>query len=121
MAETHEHAAATSGLVLNNGARWKADSVTLANAANLQDIVSAAKKESLEDYLQSATQLQAGLDKMVQACKMQGPDHDALHQWLMPLMEKTKDLKKVTASENAVTTLSEIEKQVNLFTQYFEK
>ena len=46
--------------------------------------------------------------------------NDALHQWLEPLMEKMKELKKATSVENAVTMLSEIEKQINLFPQYFE-
>ncbi|HLF46007.1 MAG TPA: hypothetical protein VI548_06260 [Chitinophagaceae bacterium] len=120
--ENHpEHAEKATGLILNNGAKWKADSTTWVNAANLQTIVSGAKKESPENYLQTSTRLLEGLDKMVKECKMQGADHDALHQWLMPLMEKTKNLKTVTSVENAATILLEIEKKVNLFPQYFEK
>ncbi len=120
--ENHEdHEKKSEGLVLNNGAKWKADSTTLVNAAILQSVVSGAGKESLESYLQTATQLQDGLNKMIKECKMQGADHDALHKWLEPLMEKTKDLKKVSSAENAATILNGIEKQVNLFPQYFEK
>lgn len=119
--ENHqEHVEKATGLVLNNGAKWKADSTTLLNVALLQTIVSSAKKESLENYIQTATQLQGGLSKMVNECKMKGADHDALHQWLEPLMEKTKELKKVTTIENAASALSEIEIHINLFVQYFE-
>lgn len=119
-AENHEHTEKANGLALNNGAKWKADSTTLANAANLQGIVSNAKKESRENYLQTASRLEDGLSKMVNECKMNGADHDALHQWLEPLMEKTKELKKATAPEKATAILSNIEKQISLFAQYFE-
>jgi hypothetical protein len=57
---------------------------------------------------------------MVTECKMKGADHEALHQWLEPLMEKTRELKKVSNVENAATLLSEIGKQLALFPQYFE-
>ena len=119
--ENHGHDDHATGLVLNNGAKWKADSSTIGNVALLQKVISGAKKESLDNFLQTATQLEAGLNKMVSECKMQGADHDALHQWLEPLMEKARDLKKVTSTETAATLLTEIDKQVNLFSQYFEK
>jgi hypothetical protein len=108
------------GLVLNNGSKWKADSTTMLNVALLQNIVSKAKKESIENYEQTAVLLEDGLNKMVKECKMKGADHDALHKWLEPLMEKTNKLKKQSNVESAATLLSEIEKQVTLFPQYFE-
>ena len=120
-AEIHAPDDHASGLVLNNGAKWKADLSTIGNVDLLQKTVSGAKKENLDSYLQTAAQLGEGLNKMVRECKMQGADHDALHQWLEPLMEKTNNLKKVTATGEAATLLTEIEKQVNLFPQYFEK
>jgi hypothetical protein len=120
--ENHaDHEKAAEGLALNNGAKWKADSTTLLNVTLLQTIVSGAQKESPDNYVQTAKQLENGLSKMISECKMKGADHDALHKWLEPRMEKTKDLKKVSSVENAATVLNEIEKQVNLFPQYFEK
>ena len=119
--ENHtEHAEKTTGLVLNNGAKWKADSNTLLNVALLQNIVSNAKKESLEDYLKTASALQDGLNKMLSECKMKGVDHEALHNWLEPLMERTNDLKNANNIVNAETISGEIEKQINMFPQYFE-
>lgn len=115
----HDHEEAT-GLALNNGAKWKADSITIANVSLLKETLSAAKKEKLEDYLQTASQLQEGLNKMLSECKMKGEDHNALHQWLVPLMEKVKTLKTVTTVEDAAAISTAIEKQVNLFAEYFE-
>lgn len=77
-AENHkEHEEKVAGPVLNDGAKWKADSTTLLNVALLHNIVSLVKKQSLESYLQTATTLQDGLSKMVNECKMKGADHDA--------------------------------------------
>lgn len=105
---------------LNNGAKWKADSTTISNVALLQGIVSNARKETPGDYNQTATQVEAGLNKMIIECKMTGRDHDALHRWLEPIIEKTKELKAATTTEKAAATFNEIEKQINGFTQYFE-
>jgi len=57
---------------------------------------------------------------MVNEYKMKGAEHDALHQFLEPLMEKTKALRNVTTIENAATIYSEIEERIDLFAQYFE-
>lgn len=115
-----DHAEQATGLALNSGARWKADSTTLLNVALLQKIVSGTKKESLENHLKIAASLQDGLNKMVSECKMKGADHEALHHWLEPIMEKTKELKNANSIETARTIFGEIEKQLNLFPQYFE-
>jgi len=119
--ENHvEHAERATGLALNNGVKWKADSITLLNVDLLQKIITSAKKESLENYSQTAIGLQDGLNKMVGECKMKGADHEALHHWLEPIMEKTKELKNANNIETARTIFGEIEKQINLFPQYFE-
>lgn len=110
-----------TGLVFNNGEKWKADASTVENAANLKAVIAAAKTETLEDYTTTAAALQEGLNKMVKECKMKGADHDALHVWLEPMMTKTKELSKATTSADAATTLQELETQVNLFPQYFQQ
>jgi len=120
-AENHaDHAEQATGLTLNNGTKWKADSTTLLNVDLLQNIITSVKKESLENYSQTAIGLEDGLNKMVGECKMKGADHEALHHWLEPIMEKTKELKNVNNIETARTIFGEIEKQFNLFPQYFE-
>lgn len=119
---THEeHTEKLAGLNLNNGAKWKTDTATFENAISLQKIVSVTKTESLPEYLQTAAALQDGLNKMVSECKMSGADHEALHHWLEPLLEQTKQLQQATTKEIAVAALINIEKQLNLFTQYFQQ
>lgn len=117
---SHQHQTKTENLELNNGVKWKSDSITIFNVAAVKVIVSGTKNESLENYIQTAEQLQDGLNKMINECKMKGPDHDALHKWLEPLLEETKELKKATEVKNAQEKLKEIEERINLFEQYFE-
>ena len=49
----HDHEEEATGLALDNGAKWKADSITIANVSLLKETLSAAKKEKMEDYLQT--------------------------------------------------------------------
>jgi len=120
-AENHDsHGGKATGLVLNNGAKWKADSITVLNVTLLRNTIKNAQKESPDDFPKTAALLQDGLNKMVAECKMQGPDHDALHQWLEPLMEKVKALGKETAAPAAKEKLGDIAKHLDLFAQYFE-
>lgn len=120
--ENHaEHAGQATAPVLNNAAKWKVDSTTSVNVALLQVIVADAKQTAPGNYVQTATRLEDGLNKLVKECRMQGAAHDALHQWLEPLMEKTNTLKKAGSAETAAVALSQLADQLNLFTQYFEK
>lgn len=114
-----QHAEHAEGLALNNGAKWQADSTTRVNVTLLQRTITDAKTAKTVNYLQTAAALQEGLNKMVKECTMQGPDHDALHQWLEPLMEKVKTLKQADTAEKASAILADIEKHLDLFTQYF--
>ena len=117
----HEHTEAASVLVLNNGNKWKADSVTVTNAETLQAIIASANPKNLEDYSKISTDINEGLNKMIKQCTMKGADHDALHLWLEPLMKKVKELGESSTVDKAISILHELETQVNLFPQYFEK
>ena len=115
-----KHQTKTERHEFNNGVKWKADSITMSNVALLKVIVSGTKQENLENYIQTAEQLQDGLNKMINECKMEGADHDALHQWLEPLLEETKEMKNATEVKIAQDKLKEIKERINLFAQYFE-
>lgn len=123
LAGEHEHDAKEKGLALNNGSKWKADSSTNKNVRNLQQIAddfSALPVKSMTAYGNVAAELQAGLDTMISECRMQGADHDALHQWLEPLIGQVKKLKTTAGEEEAAHVMEEIREQVKLYAQYFE-
>lgn len=122
-ADHHEHAENKTGLELNNGVKWKADSSTNNNVKNLQVILeqfNAGTDQSMVAYKLVADELQMGLNKMVSECKMKGPDHDALHKWLEPLIGQVKELKEISAEADAAKLIATIHTQVNYYNQYFE-
>jgi hypothetical protein len=57
---------------------------------------------------------------MVKECKMQGPDHDALHVWLEPLMEDNKEMKKMDSKEALASRLETLNERLNVYPKYFE-
>jgi len=108
---------------LNDGAKWKSDASTNENVANLKSIIDRFKTNAdpaVEDYHAFQASFTDGISKMVKECKMQGPDHDALHVWLEPLMKDNKELKEQDSKEALAATFSTINERVNIYPQYFE-
>lgn len=119
----HQHEIITEKLVLNNGAKWKADSSTNNNVKNLQVILenfNNGADKSLAAYKKDADDLQKGMDKMISECKMKGPDHDALHKWLEPLIEQAAKLKQASTEAGAAKLFEAIHAQVIRYTHFFE-
>ncbi len=110
-------------LTLNKGAKWKVDNSTNNNVKHLQEIVQAfntGKDKSLNAYHKTASDLQAGLNKMIKECKMKGADHQALHKWLEPFMGQVTKFAHTTKLGKAAQSLDGIKVHLNKFNQYFE-
>ncbi len=120
--ETHSDGG-SEGLSLNNGNKWKADASTNNNVKALLVIVdelNTRKDKTLVNYHNAATDLQAGVEKMVKECRMQGADHAALHKWLEPLMKQVSAFQKSATEEQAEKEFHSIHEQLNLYEKYFE-
>lgn len=118
----HEHHD-TSGLVLNNGVKWKADSITNHNVVNLKTITDnfAIKPfPTVADYHLLGNDLSNGLNTMIQQCKMTGPDHEALHHWLEPILNETKELKNVSDTANGRRVFKILDKEIDSYHTYFK-
>lgn len=117
-----EHAHDVVGLTLNNGAKWNGDEPTNANVKNLETILSDFNPSTpaTEDYVTLSNNLQAGLNKLIQDCRMKGPDHDALHAWLEPLIVKVKNLKAITDINTAKASTNDIKEHIELYHEYFK-
>ncbi len=93
------------------------------NVKNLQEIFKEFREEkepSLPACQNTQKDLQQGIDKMIRECKMTGADHEALHKWLEPLIAQVAQLKQVSTASAAAPALKAIEKQVEIYNQYFE-
>lgn len=114
-----EHQKEGESLQLNKGAKWKVDSNTTINIGLIKKTIATTLNQKSIDFTTVAGQLQEDLNKLISECKMTGADHEALHQWLEPLLEKVKNLKEATAVTGP-TLLKEISDHLNLFANYFE-
>lgn len=115
--EEHEQNSAME-LTLNNGAKWKADSTTLVNVSAITQLVNDSNYRNEKNRIEFSGRLQGRLDTLVQQCKMTGPDHDALHAWLKPVLHDVKELKEDEDKYDRKYTA--LQKDVQSFYDYFE-
>jgi len=116
-----ENVTNSHGLSLNSGMRWKSDQSTMANVNAMKLIMENSSPQTIEEFHMTADMMQGSVDKMISECRMTGADHDALHLWLEPLMEKTKELKEGETMDELTLTHDWLDDQVNLFYEYFEE
>ena len=113
----------TTELSLNNGSKWKVDLITNHNVVNLKTIADNFRIKpfpSMNDYQVLSGDLQNGLNTMIQECKMTGPDHEALHHWLNPILQETSQLKNAADTSAGRTIFKSIDKQLHDYHKYFE-
>ena len=118
----HEHQD-TSALTLNNGAKWKADSITNHNVANLKTMTDNFRVKPspiVAEYRLFGNDLSNGLNTMIQQCKMTGPDHEALHHWLEPILNETKQLKNVSDTTKGRSIFNTLDENIDSYHTYFE-
>ncbi|MEO6948430.1 MAG: hypothetical protein ABI123_02275 [Ginsengibacter sp.] len=110
-------------LVLNNGSKWKADDATNTNVAELKKITDnfkAIQTPTTEDYQALNGNMARGLNKMIQQCKMEGPDHDALHHWLEPILKQNTELKELISATESRRIFDSLDTRINIYPNYFE-
>lgn len=110
----------TKHIKLDNGTKWQANTETNVGVKKMQTLLKTQTTTTIEDYHQLASQLELDKNYVVKNCTMEGPSHDNLHVWLLPLMAKITALSKVTTVEDAVKIKLSIEKNINAYADYFE-
>lgn len=116
-------AAADTSLTLNSGDKWKADSSTYNNVMdikNTSDMFKIQPFPSLNEYHILGNDLTKGINKMIQECKMTGPDHEALHKWLEPILENANQLKSVSDTTAAKPIFQSIDARLDEYRNYFQ-
>jgi hypothetical protein len=114
---------ASEKLVLNNGAKWKVDKTTRDNVAALLQIVKTEDVKTvkmLKDYKRAGIALQNGITKMLRECRVKGPDHHALHQWIEPLIDHVNRINQATNAASAGKLFKTIHNRLNQFYLYFQ-
>lgn len=116
--EEQEHSNSDPALQLKNGAKWKPDSITRTNVVILSQLVNDSNYRDEKNKQTFSNQLQKGLDSLVKQCKMSGPDHDALHAWLKPVLHDVKELKEDEGDYDK--KYAQLRADVHRFYDYFE-
>ena len=110
-------------MTLNNGAKWKADSITNHNVVRLKVTANMFRVKpfpELDTYQLLGGYLSNDGDTMLQQCKMTGSDHEALHKWLNPILNQSARLKKVTDTAEGRKIFDSLDRRINTFHQYFD-
>lgn len=112
-----------AALSLNKGEKWLSDESTDRHVSNLSEMLAAFSKVShtdISDYRKLGADIQKELDGLIRDCRMKGPDHEALHLWLEPVLKQTAELKKEPAADKAEELVKDLTVNVNKFKQYFK-
>lgn len=120
VSDHHEEPA--DALALNNGAKWQTDESTRTHTANLNadiDAFNAKENTDISTYHVFAGDLQKELNSLISDCKMQGPNHEALHLWLEPVLKDVSDLKKINVTEEGKHATEKLTADIKKFNQYF--
>ena len=121
--EPHKHSEVLPNLRLNKGARWKVGDATNKSIMQLQSIVELyeiEKNKTLAGYLEAGKKLEAGINVLIENCKLSGAEHDALHEWLQPFMEDAEALSKVKNQEEGELYFEKVDAMLHKYYEYFE-
>ena len=117
-----EHHETATPLLLNHGAKWQADENTRSHVAQLQakdDRFSQTARPALSGYKAFADTMQQELNALIKDCKMKGPEHEALHQWLAPVVKEVKNMQTAPTEATARQAKEKLTKHLQQFNQYF--
>lgn len=122
-ADHHEHGeSGMDELALNNGAKWMSDESTELHGKNLVEIAKNYEKQedkSLEASHAYANEVEQEMAQLIQKCTMKGPDHDALHLWLEPILKDVKSLKESQDEVEATKTAHSLTEGIVKYPDYF--
>lgn len=106
-----------STLKLNNGAKWRTDAPTRANIDQMKSLVMNVDTKDPSTLQRLSIELEAQTNKLINECRMKGPDHDALHVWLEDFL---KDFKNYQEADQKQHHLAALKLDMQEFDRFFE-
>lgn len=103
---------------LNSVNKWKADEATKKNVAALAAVVNDTTYRDVKNRKKLYTNMQAGIDTLINECRMKGPEHEALHGWLEKVMMDVKAIEK--KDDGYSEAYAALKKDVEHFYDLFE-
>lgn len=107
-------------VTLENGQRWIANAETTQGINNMfLHIASMPEAPAVEDYHALKAKLNTEFETILQKCTMAGRAHTELHVYLMPLLEKIKNL-DVRSLEEGRVAVGELKLYLEDYKKYFQ-
>jgi len=121
-AEQDQVVVVNTGLVLNNGQRWKVSTHMVVPIRRMQERIAEAQAIPVEkrEHAAIVDSLFLDMDQLVAACDMQGKAHDVLHEWLIPHMQLVQDLERAKDPILADSLLYSLARSAAAYDHYFE-
>ena len=74
---------------------------------------------TIDEFKTVSNAIKQDTDKLISGCKMQGPEHETLHTWLLPFLETNKKLAKTTSVDEAKTLYADMQHQLKTYFDFF--
>lgn len=116
---TNSQTEQTAALQLNQGAKWKADESTNTQVHHMLNFVLKQYPVTIDEFKTVSNAIKQDTDKLISGCKMQGPEHEALHTWLLPFLETNKKLANTTSVDEAKTLYADMQHQLKTYFDFF--
>lgn len=113
--EAHESNEQSTGVALNNGAKWQANPETTMGIQNMQTLVNEYINKASPENKLLAENLEKEFSTIFQKCTMTGEAHNQLHNYLLPLKEKIEKLKEDANMDYVKNIHSYLEEYKNYF------
>jgi hypothetical protein len=113
----------TTELTLNNGAKWQADSMTnrhLIEIKTMANMFKVAPFPAVEKYQILGSDLQASFNSMIKDCTLKGAPDEALHKWMLPILNQAQELKNVSDTATARPIFDSVDHRINIYYDYFQ-
>jgi hypothetical protein len=108
-------------LRLNNGEKWKANEETTASIKRMFEIAKEEIDEGrLSHYAAMGERLNLEKEALFSNCTMTGEEHNQLHIFIMPLINKFESLEFVSNEGEAMILQKDILKDLNNYHNFFE-
>jgi hypothetical protein len=118
--EEHHHGEESEEIELNNGEKWTVDAKMITHIRNMENDVISFADVKQKDYKLIAEKLQLNIDLLTSNCTMKGKAHDELHKWLLPYIEKVKELSEAKDESESSKQIKDIQTSFTTFNQYFK-
>jgi len=102
------------------GGRWRIQEDMRAELSRIERDLRAFDEAGNPDPAAFAEALAGGLSRFVALCQMEGPAHEELHKWLIPLLGHSEALSSASGPGEREAILREVRGSLARFHEFFE-